>query len=432
MQRMLIRAGLALAALLGAVAARAGVLIVGPGPGEFAEIQSAVDAAQDGDVVLVKGGTYARVTIVNRGIEVAALVPGATVTIAGPLQVLQLAVGKTVVLDGLRATGITGPLEPDGYGLLAAFCAGRIRVQGCAFQGADGNPLAGCAPSPFDWGWDGSRVSNCSDVAFTSCDFVGGRGADEFAPGSCAGGPATGPAGGNGLRVNASNVAVFRSALAGGRGGDAWTIGGAGGHGARVNLGTLHLAGSGLNGADGGDAGGNAPNAVGGAGGSCVSVEAASLARLENCALSPASSGVSPAAPTPIHAPVFAGPGAVVLLGGPARTMDVPAILHEGEAGALVVHALPGEVAWLFVSPAASAIYAPVLAAPWLLGNPLVGPLPCGTVKPSGTVQLPIVGPLLPAGLLAASVQLQVVCVATAGAAGATGFRRLLLLDASL
>jgi hypothetical protein len=69
--------------------ARADVLTVGP-TAVFAEVQTAVDAAADGDTILVARGNYASFSIVDKAVTVVADT-GADVFVDGPLAVAQLA-----------------------------------------------------------------------------------------------------------------------------------------------------------------------------------------------------------------------------------------------------------------------------------------------------------------------------------------------------
>src|SRR6185436_17455407 len=81
--------------------ASASVLTVGGASPAYADIQAAVTAAVDGDVVLVRGGGYNAFTIDGKGISILADT-GATVTIFGPALVRNIPAGKTVVIAGLR------------------------------------------------------------------------------------------------------------------------------------------------------------------------------------------------------------------------------------------------------------------------------------------------------------------------------------------
>src|SRR5688572_17225523 len=92
-----------LALLIGiAMVARAGnVHVVDLHGTGLTQIQSGVDAAVDGDVVLVKSGTYASFVVPNKGLAIVADT-GADVRVLGAIRARNLAAGKTLLLANLR------------------------------------------------------------------------------------------------------------------------------------------------------------------------------------------------------------------------------------------------------------------------------------------------------------------------------------------
>ncbi len=87
--------------------AGATTLVVGPNPGEFHSIQSAVDAAQPGDVVLVSPGVYAEaVTVVVPGITIRGVDRETTILDGGTTDP-RLNTGITVVADGVTVESLT-------------------------------------------------------------------------------------------------------------------------------------------------------------------------------------------------------------------------------------------------------------------------------------------------------------------------------------
>ena len=93
----------ALAVLALATAARADVLVVSP-TGHFPTIQSAVDAAVDDDVILVKSGTYYSFVVRGKSLVIAEDA-GQTVRIDGAIRIGNINGTRTVVLMGLENTG---------------------------------------------------------------------------------------------------------------------------------------------------------------------------------------------------------------------------------------------------------------------------------------------------------------------------------------
>src|SRR5262245_15566256 len=97
----------ALALLLAAGASAQSVLVVAPvaGPGVFAtDIQPAIDAAADGDLVLVEAGSYSGFTIDGKGVSVVADV-GAAADSNGRVIVRNVSASQRVLLQGLTVQG---------------------------------------------------------------------------------------------------------------------------------------------------------------------------------------------------------------------------------------------------------------------------------------------------------------------------------------
>jgi hypothetical protein len=203
------------------------------GSAPFATIQTAVDAAQDGDVVLVRSGTYARVEIRGKALVVVGDL-GAAVQVQGGIRVVDLAANETVVLAHLRSTGATSSGWEFSPGLDLSNDAGSVRVEACVVAGAESGSAHGV------------RARACADVALIGCDVRGGAasglnqriGSDGIAasqssvvtahgcvvrggngqPGSCALG--IGHDGGDGGDVNGAFLFSSGSSFTGGSGGN--------------------------------------------------------------------------------------------------------------------------------------------------------------------------------------------------------------------
>jgi hypothetical protein len=226
-----------LAAFALATPALAGVLVVDPAnPQAFAGIQAAVDASADGDVVLVKAGTYSTFQVFDRSIAIVADA-GAAVLVEGAVRVRGLAASRQVVLSGLDVTGVFNAFDVQRHGLYVKNCAGSVRAIDCAFRGAGGANTA-CVQA------DGAVVEGAQDVAFERCTLAG-RGGDYFT--------------GRGLQAHASRVALHDSTVLGGQGGwnppctAGYLDGGDGGAGAVFQSSSFGFAqGSQFTGGDGG------------------------------------------------------------------------------------------------------------------------------------------------------------------------------------
>lgn len=183
--------------VLVSVANAGNVLVVSPTlPGAFTEIQAAVSAAQDGDLLLVKSGTYGPVDIDDKALAIVED-SGSDAHVVGGVRVANLASARSVVLSGLRVNGeVPGSID----GLVIANDAGSVRAIGCSFEGRftpSGVGLPVCIVSM------GARASSGLDVAFIECTLTGGRGQSD---------------GGHGLYVVSSNVALYDCTLAGAQG----------------------------------------------------------------------------------------------------------------------------------------------------------------------------------------------------------------------
>ena len=134
--------------LLAPVALAQNVLVVDPSGanGAFLVPQTAVDAAADGDLILIKSGDYQSVAIVGKGLTMAAD-SGALVIFENRISVKNLPASSQVVLDGfdLIAVAVVDTLLDSGPGLVS-FPSGtaltatdsNIYVYGSTLLGAGG------------------------------------------------------------------------------------------------------------------------------------------------------------------------------------------------------------------------------------------------------------------------------------------------------
>ena len=106
--------------------ARADVLQVGVGG--YPTPQLAIDAASDGDVILIDGGAYPGFILNDKALFIAASDPANPVALDG-CTLSNLALGKTVVLANMMLTGAS-----PASGLQIASCAGAVRIQDCTLR----------------------------------------------------------------------------------------------------------------------------------------------------------------------------------------------------------------------------------------------------------------------------------------------------------
>ncbi len=187
-----------------AVPAFADVRVVAPSGTPYTEIQAAVDVANDGDVILVRAGTYASFAVRNQSLVIAADTTG-VVQVQGAIRVSGVGATRTLLLSGLKATGALSGSPSTKHGLIARNCDGPLRIVGCELVGRPiGSPAGVCQDGQGAW------IESCSDVVFIGCELRGssattGLWTDDMADG------------GHGVYASASNLALYESAARGGK-----------------------------------------------------------------------------------------------------------------------------------------------------------------------------------------------------------------------
>jgi hypothetical protein len=239
-------AGIGFAFALLAVPLRAeGARIVdAPGLPPFTNLQEAVDAATDGDTILVAQGSYDGFTIDNKTLSIVA-VPSHDVEIEGTVQILDLALERKVLLSNLKMVG-QSQIAVSDPGLIVENSLGDVRIEGCTIEGG-----AGWYPhvlGPFGDGGHASIVEESSSVVFSHSTITGGAGAGDL---SCMYG-CGGGTGGVGLFLESCSAALYQCSIRGGLGGPADQAG-YGGHGGSLHEAWLFAAGTSFTGGNGGE-----------------------------------------------------------------------------------------------------------------------------------------------------------------------------------
>lgn len=174
---------------------QAGVLVVAPSGAPFTTIQPAIDAAVDGDVILVKPGTYGGFTLSAKALALVSDTEGAA-HIAGATLITNVGVGRITSLSGFAVSA---------GDLTATNCAGSLRFEA----------LTSDLPSVFQTTYAHALLlSDCADVAILRCSLQGSPSYGSFPSNP-----------GQGLAFNDSNVAVYDSSIVGGKGSDAMYVG---------------------------------------------------------------------------------------------------------------------------------------------------------------------------------------------------------------
>ena len=387
------------------------VLVVDDDGGfDHTDLQPAVDAAQSGDVILVRDGAYGSVTIVGKSLTLAADA-GAAVT-CGSVSVLSVQAGDAVVVAGLDATS-----DPFVLALSVADCPGHVQLEHCRFAGAT-------APTR-----DAARVSNSASVVLIDCEFEGGAGSPSHPPGA--------DPGGVGLGITASSVTAHEVRALGGVGYPAQAVqGSSGGRGVELFDGFLYLSGCDVDGGSGGvgkpSNGFFDPCIDGAPGGTGLFASGTVDVRRRDSAIDGGPGGfgydcVSGADGTDVFAPA----GSVTPMSGPARgfglTVDP---VREGQATSLAFTGLPGELVILQLSPNPECSFQPFFGGTVLVGQPIfyafLGTLDAGGAKTVGFTIQPA-----PPAVLATPVYVQGVLWNPSDGFTLTTGELALLLDAS-
>lgn len=146
------------------------VVATSAGPGvDFTSLQVAVDTAQQGDTILVRGGNYGHFILGDKSLSITADT-GATVNVQssfGSTRLLDLAANHFVTIAGLKFRSQTDT-EP---GLLIEDCAGSIWLQGCLMSGQNTAPSLLVDPPT-----EGLRVMSSDSVVLSDCTLFGGAG----------------------------------------------------------------------------------------------------------------------------------------------------------------------------------------------------------------------------------------------------------------
>lgn len=222
----------------------------------FPDIQSAIHAAVDGDVLLVGAGSYPAFTLDGQNLSIFGVPAGGAVSITGTITIRNI-VGACLV-EGLSSSSLN-----------AANCPGFVTLEGCSFQGANGT--LGSSPG------SGGEIQGCAAVVLSACTFQGGIGS--YMPGPYA------QNGAIGLSSSASSIAAYGSSFGGGRGGDHDENTGNGGAGLRAAGSWLYAAGCSIQGGSSGNPFGGQPAICCGDGGNGLEINPTSQAHLleDNC-----------------------------------------------------------------------------------------------------------------------------------------------------
>lgn len=371
-------------ALVPSLARAEGVRIVHPsGTLDFEEIQAAVDAASDGDVLLVAQGTYPAFTIDGKGLSVLAA-EGTGVLIEGTIEVRNVPSGSTVLLAGMYVAGAT-VIPRSEPALWLRGNSGDVRAQGCSFLGGDGTLADPCLG--VSHGGNAVEAQGSLRVAFVQCAVRGGAGLSSPTGDYCTGAGD----GGDGIVAEGSVFALYEVDVRGGDGGDDPDYAGDGGAGHRaLGLGVF-ASGSSIRGGDGGDAW-DFINPFAGDGGDGLIVTGTSAALLDT-ELAGGAAGI-PSIPQDVPPEAglpSSGDGSIAYLPGEARLVESIALAPDADELALHFEGRPGDRAYLVRATSPAFAFAPTLSGVWLASpSRLGGALPLGVLPATGKLDVEI------------------------------------------
>ena len=388
-----------IAALLTAEA-RATIVVDDSGGADFTSLQAAIDAAADGEQILVRTGNYfaspgqARLQIIGKGLSIVAEA-GAVVQTPG-LELSGMPAGRWVMVRGLKL----GPAQSAAPSVLVTASGGTLLAEDCWVVGRNGEPLVflgvNTTASP------AVHVEAGGSATFENCTLVGGTGAAESSnPGFFEALP-----GAPGALVTGGRLAVHGGTVTGGNGG----IGKPktpffypdGGDGVLIyGGGFAHLAGATVTGGSNGtfnqtdsDHSGNGLQIISG-----------SSAWVRDTALAAGALVETGQPGLPLEAP----PGSVTTFSAPARDLTISSPLREGQPGVLTIQGEPGDLAYVVISLGAA--FQPLAPKQGLLlldATVLLLPVPVGVITaPGGTLTVPFVTPNLNPALEGLTVPMQ-------------------------
>ncbi len=372
------------------------VLIVdAQGGGNFTDLPAAVAAASSGDVLLVREGDYSGFQTSGVALSIQAH-PAAIEAprILGSVRLTQVPLGETFLLDGFEVEAFDQQVP-----VLVTLNPGSIRIQDCLLK---------AHPTQFgDFPASGMFAQTSDDVAVADSTLEGG---DMLAFLGYAGGE-TGGTGGAGITINQAQVAVHRSILRGGEGGDLPNggIGGQGGPGATIFGGRLHLSQCFLRAGQSGDTGdGIFPGlcANGGPGLSVLSTNSR-VSQLGTTIVG-GDPGAYITAPCTIGGQI--GPavsGDLRTIPGVPRALIVDGVVLEGTPVTTRYRGKPGDLAARLVSTSSAFLWRPVRKGALLIDTQLPQSILIqGTLDGEGTLEVTETFGL-PAGVQASTLYLQ-------------------------
>ena len=183
----------------------------------YSNIQTAIDAAADGDTLLVAEGEYAPFTIDGKSLSIFAPFQEASIPLIGgvPIQIRNLGPQQRVVISGLDVHSDPGGVGWGARALRLQQNQGYVYIQDSKFELPIQSYFDFDCTSPS--GQPGTTVLNSDRVAFSSCEFTGrgGSHSDDW----CSDIGAWSTAGTPAVHCVGSTMTFFQCVMVGGSGG---------------------------------------------------------------------------------------------------------------------------------------------------------------------------------------------------------------------
>lgn len=326
------------------------------GPGfDYFNIQPAINAAAEGDTILVRRGTYSAIHVSGKSLVIVGDAPALN-NVLGESRITSLAADQFVVVRGIRFFDANPNLSLEDND-------GAIWIDDVEVTAQVGS----ATPEPA-----ALLVSSCADVVIRRCNV----GQVAWASGGAF----------DALEVNASNVHLFESSLYGG--GRTYSYVGAG---LRVLSGSVFLSACVVEGGLGEDTccGGSPRD-----GGPGVILEGGFLGTLDAniqggtggydaCCYSAGADGP----------PILQSAGTLQSYAGHARGLSIDSPIREGNTAVFTLEGEPGDIGFLYLSFRSDPLFVPAFTGVVTLGAPVFG-FPAGAL--SGTPATALVSILVP------------------------------------
>ena len=410
---------LTLLCLGGIASAQGAVLTVDDdGPAAFSDLDSAIAAALDGDVLLIEDGSYCFTQITGKSLTIQSAGTPGGVQIGGVFFFQSARIGPLTAGEGVTLRGVTLIGGFDQASVVVQQANGPVVFEDCVFDQSCGNAC---------------EVEDSRSVTFKSCELDAGINPTQ--------GVAYEPR--SGLEARDSSVFLYDTNVRGAYGGDAFIDiftgphpAGQGGVGIGLFDSQLFTFGSTSRGGDGGSVRGLANCLPGGNGGAGLVLLGNSSVQAQdstfNGGTGGAATGGSCPEPDGDDGLGFSGPAAsLTILPGSARSLSIDSPATEGTSALLSFRGEPGDDVVLYYAVAVrNGRFFPGVGAALHLATPIFSSRP-GTIPAGGLLQTSQSLPLLAPGRDSAVFIAQAVFFSTAGALFHAGPSKTVILDAS-